>query len=87
MVISDVSSSTTHTYNHLQKLAAVVAGGLIYTSTDSGVTWTEQPSAGSRNWYSIASSSDGTVRRVCWGGASRKAYDANDDVAAARSRG
>ena len=57
------------------------------TSPTSGYTWTGQPSAGSRDWGSIASSSDGTVRRVCWGGASRKAYDANDDVAAARSRG
>jgi len=52
-----------------------------------GYTWTERPTAGSRIWTVIASSSDGTVRTVCWGGASRKAYDANDDVAAARSRG
>jgi photosystem II stability/assembly factor-like uncharacterized protein len=41
-------------------LAAVVANGYIYTSTDSGVTWTEQTSAGSKNWKSIASSADGT---------------------------
>jgi len=54
-----------------RKLAAVVARqtppdvevstlGYIYTSGDSGATWTEQTSAGSRNWSSIASSSDGT---------------------------
>ena len=40
------------------KLAAVVSGGQIYSSTDSGVTWTAQES--SRSWLSIASSSDGT---------------------------
>jgi hypothetical protein len=48
--------------HHAQKLAAVVIGGSIYTSTDSGVTWGEQTAAGSRNWFSIASSSDGSVR-------------------------
>ncbi|MEQ1751251.1 MAG: IPT/TIG domain-containing protein, partial [Prosthecobacter sp.] len=40
------------------KLAAVVYGGQIYTSTDSGVSWTARES--SRGWFSIASSSDGT---------------------------
>ncbi len=34
--------------------------GYIYTSTDAGATWTQQTSAGNRDWYSIASSSDGT---------------------------
>ena len=42
------------------KLAAVVSGGSIYTSADSGATWTEQTAAGSRYWSSIASSADGT---------------------------
>jgi len=42
------------------KLAAVVGGGYIYTSTDSGATWTERTSAGSNYWRSIASSADGT---------------------------
>ena len=44
------------------KLAAVAYGGYIYTSTDSGATWTERrPTTGvTRNWYSITSSSDGT---------------------------
>ena len=42
------------------KLAAVVNGGGIYTSNDSGVTWTLQPAAGSRWWHSITSSADGT---------------------------
>ena len=34
--------------------------GYIYTSGDTGVTWTEQTAAGSRSWYGITSSSDGT---------------------------
>jgi hypothetical protein len=46
------------------KLAAVVnnaINGNIWTSTDSGATWTEDTSVGStKNWYSITSSSDGT---------------------------
>jgi cysteine-rich repeat protein len=40
------------------KLAAVVDGGQIYTSTVSGVTWTARES--NRNWFSITSSSDGS---------------------------
>ena len=32
----------------------------IYTSTDSGATWTERTSAGSRVWQDITSSADGT---------------------------
>ena len=43
------------------KLAAVDGNnGSIYTSTDSGATWTEQTAAGSRDWSSITSSADGT---------------------------
>ena len=42
------------------KLAAVVKGGYIYTSADSGATWTKQTNSGSRNWQCITSSSDGT---------------------------
>ncbi len=42
------------------RLAAVAFGGSIYTSTDSGATWTERTSAGSRSWTSITSSADGT---------------------------
>ena len=51
------------------KLAAVVSGGSVYTSSDSGATWTEQTAAGSRYWQSIASSSDGTkLAAVAYGG-------------------
>jgi len=39
------------------KLVAVVDAGQIYTSTDSGATWTARDSA--RNWKSVASSADG----------------------------
>jgi hypothetical protein len=40
------------------KLAAVVQGGQIYTSSDSGVTWAARES--SRDWGSITSSADGS---------------------------
>ena len=49
---------------NLQKLAAVNFGGYIYTSTDSGVNWTQRTTDASRDWWAIASSSDGTVRQV-----------------------
>ena len=35
-------------------------GGYLYTSIDSGATWTAQTGAGKRYWASVASSSDGT---------------------------
>ena len=42
------------------KLAAVVFGGYIYTSTDSGATWTTNSnSSGLNNWNSITSSAGG----------------------------
>jgi len=51
------------------KLVAVVWGGSIYTSTDSGATWTEQTAAGSRSWNSIASSADGSkLAAAMWDG-------------------
>ncbi len=40
------------------KLVAVANGGQIYTSADSGSTWTARES--SRNWQSVTSSLDGT---------------------------
>jgi len=40
------------------KLVAVVLGGQIYTSTDSGRIWTARDSA--RDWFSVASSADGS---------------------------
>jgi hypothetical protein len=40
-----------------QRVAAVVYGGRIYTSTDAGETWTARDS--DRLWYTIASSADG----------------------------
>jgi len=48
--------------HHAQNLAAVVNPGYIYTSTDAGVTWTEQTNASSSSWQAIASSSNGIVR-------------------------
>ena len=52
------------------KIVAVAVGwwnttanlpGSIWTSTDSGATWTERTAAGGRDWQSVASSSDGTM--------------------------
>ncbi|CAN2039469.1 hypothetical protein GMMP15_1270001 [Candidatus Magnetomoraceae bacterium gMMP-15] len=42
------------------KLVAVVDGGNIYTSTDSGETWTARMTNSNQDWISVASSSDGT---------------------------
>jgi len=42
------------------KLAAVIDNGTIYTSTDSGATWTERTKGTNRQWRFITSSSDGT---------------------------
>jgi photosystem II stability/assembly factor-like uncharacterized protein len=51
------------------KLAAVVYGGYIYTSTDSGASWTARQTDTNRNWISITSSSDGTkLAAVVYGG-------------------
>ena len=36
------------------------SSGYIYTSTDSGRTWTERQGAGSKQWRSVATSADGT---------------------------
>ena len=60
------------------KLAAAVGyGGSIYTSSDAGVTWTEQTAAGSRSWYSIAMSSDGSkLAAVVSGGSIYTSSDA-----------
>jgi hypothetical protein len=41
-------------------MAATDMGGYIYTSTDSGVTWTQRTGSGVRDWRQITSSSDGT---------------------------
>jgi hypothetical protein len=42
------------------KLVATVKGGNIFTSTNSGVNWTNLNNGGIRNWSSVASSADGT---------------------------
>ena len=41
------------------RIVAVVYGGFIWTSSDSGVSWSQQNGSGSRNWLSVASSSSG----------------------------
>ena len=52
------------------KLAAAAYGGFIYTSTDTGYTWTEQANAGNRTWNPIAGSNDGTKLAVAAHGGS-----------------
>ena len=42
------------------KLVAVVRNGQVYTSADSGVTWTPRLTDANRDWMSVASSADGT---------------------------
>jgi photosystem II stability/assembly factor-like uncharacterized protein len=62
------SAGTTQTWRSIPssadgtQLAAVVLGGNIWTSADSGSTWSEDTSVGStQQWYSITSSADGTL--------------------------
>ena len=47
----------------IQKLAAGVNGGQIYTTADSGATWTAR--ASTQDWQAIASSADGTKLVAC----------------------
>ena len=48
---------------------SIQSPGYIYTSSDFGVTWTKQKSAGSRLWTSLASNKDGTrVTAGVWNG-------------------
>ena len=46
-------------------LAAAGQNSCIYTSTDDGVSWTEQTASGQRNWICITSSSDGIRLAAC----------------------
>ena len=56
------------------KLVAAPSTGYIYTSSDSGVTWTEQTGSGSRSWKALTSSSDGTKLAAVSGGATGYIY-------------
>ena len=42
------------------KLAATAKNGAVFTSSNSGATWTPQAGSGNRAWTSITSSADGT---------------------------
>jgi photosystem II stability/assembly factor-like uncharacterized protein len=50
------------------KLAAATASNYIYTSSDSGYTWTQQTSSTSQFWGGITSSADGTKLAATVGG-------------------
>lgn len=69
-IFSSVASSSDGT-----KLVAVVHGGWIYTSPDSGVTWTPRDSP--RTWTSVASSTNGT-KLVAVDGAPGQIYTSAD---------
>lgn len=43
------------------RLVAAEYGGLIYTSTDSGMNWTPRSGAGTQNWKAVASNDDGKL--------------------------
>jgi hypothetical protein len=52
-----------------RKLVAIVYGGQIYTSTNSGITWNLSTSSPNKNWQSITSSADGSkLAAVVYGG-------------------
>jgi photosystem II stability/assembly factor-like uncharacterized protein len=56
-------------------LAAVVNGGLIYTSADGGVSWSPAP-VPATNWLAVASSEDGgTLAAVAGGGLLYTSFD------------
>jgi hypothetical protein len=59
-----------------QYQTAVVIGGKIYTSIDSGNTWVENTTAASRDWQSIAMSSDGQYQTAVVRGG--KIYTSSD---------
>ncbi len=44
-----------------KNLAAIKIYGYIYTSSDSGATWTARTTSGQRNWQAITMSANGTV--------------------------
>ncbi len=62
------------------KLVACVYNGQIYTSTNSGVTWTAQTS-GSQQWSGVASSADGTKLVACTSVSAGLIYTSTDSGA------
>jgi hypothetical protein len=61
------------------KLVAGTANGYVYTSNDSGATWTEHTSIGSRLWMGVAISDDGT--HIAVGSYNKFFYISNDSGA------
>ncbi len=58
--ITAIALSSDGTKLAVTEISSASSDGYIFTSTDSGATWTPVISAGKRYWMSIASSSDGT---------------------------
>ncbi len=62
---TSVASSVNGT--KLVAASSTTGDGSVYTSTDSGVTWTKRLAAGERDWTSVATSADGTrLAAVAW---------------------
>ena len=51
------------------KIAACVNNGYIYTSSDSGATWTEQTALGSKRWGSLVINKDDCIFAIAAMGA------------------
>jgi hypothetical protein len=58
-ITSSADGSKLATVDFPSMTGMTLVGGDIWTSSDSGVTWIDRTSAGSRDWYSITSSADG----------------------------
>lgn len=67
-----VAGSSDNVYGWLSGL------GYIYTSTDSGVTWTQRTEAGQHAWSGLASSADGT--RLAASANDRRGYPYNQSL-------
>jgi hypothetical protein len=68
------------------KLAGCVYSGQIYTSTDSGATWTARAAGlGNQWWFSVASSADGTKLVACQ--LNNKIFTSTDSGATWTARG
>jgi photosystem II stability/assembly factor-like uncharacterized protein len=68
------------------KLVAAVNGGGIYTSTNSGATWTLTSALGWPRWTCVASSADGTILAAVSGEAQGNVYISTNSGASWNNR-
>ena len=64
---AQVSGSTANDFSNsvVYTVTAEDSSSVNYTVTVTDLAWTERTSAGNRNWYSLASSVDGTKLIAC----------------------